>query len=35
MEKAVCLRREGNYSDTKVWAIPLSNCAARFVLAEW
>jgi hypothetical protein len=21
--------------DTKVWAIPWSNCAARFVLAEW
>jgi hypothetical protein len=22
-------------SDTKVWAIPSSNCAAHFVLAEW
>ena len=35
MEKAVCRRREHTAVDTKVWAIPSSNCAARFVLAEW
>jgi hypothetical protein len=35
MEKAVCLRHEDTRVDTKVWSIPSSNCAARFVLAEW
>jgi len=34
MEKAVCLRQEHTTGDTKVWPIPSSNCAARFVLAE-
>src|SRR5580693_5081014 len=33
--KAVCLRHQHKVVDTKVWAIPSSNCAARFVLAEW
>jgi hypothetical protein len=33
--KAVCLRHEGRAVDTKVWAIPSSNCAAHFVLAQW
>jgi hypothetical protein len=33
--KTVCLRHEDTAVDTKVWAIPSSNCAAHFVLAEW
>jgi hypothetical protein len=33
MEKSC--RHEHKAVDTKVWAIPSSNCAARFVLAEW
>src|SRR5579872_1788022 len=33
--KTVCFRREHTPVDTKVWAIPSSNCGARFVLAEW
>jgi len=34
MEKGRGLRHQHTAVDTKVWAIPSSNCAARFVLAE-
>src|SRR5581483_7735852 len=33
--KGICLWHEHMAIDTKVWAIPSSNCAPRFVLAEW
>jgi hypothetical protein len=35
MEKAVRLGHEDTAVDTKVWAIPSSNCAAHYVLAQW
>jgi len=35
MKKSRTPQAENTAVDTKVWAIPSSNCAAHFVLAKW